>query len=125
MGQITSSVGLISGINTGNIINELISIDSQPITLLQSQVSSAQNLQAAYSQLETSLNDMQSVGNTLALPQTFQNATATSSDNSILTANAAVGAAVGSYQFQVPQLVTTQQTISSGFTNPSTALVGA
>jgi flagellar hook-associated protein 2 len=125
MAQITSSVGLISGIDTGDLINELISIDSAPVTLLQTQVSSAQAQEQAYQSLETQLSSMQQIGSTLALPQTFQDATTNSSDPTVLTANAAVGAAVGSYQFQVSRLVTTQQSISNGFTDPDTAPVGA
>jgi flagellar hook-associated protein 2 len=125
MAQITSSVGLISGIDTGDLINELISIDSAPVTLLQTQISSAQAQEQVYNSLGTQLSSMQQIGNTLALPQTFQDATANSSDPTVLTANANVGAAIGSYQFQVSRLVTTQQSISNGFTSPDTQAVGA
>jgi len=125
MAQITSSVGLISGINTGAIIDGLISIDSEPITLLQTQISSAQNQQGAYGSLETQLSAMQTIGNSLALPQTFQAATTNSSNTNVLTATAGTAAAVGTYQFQVAQLVSTQQSISTGFADPTTTPVGA
>ena len=125
MGQITSSVGLISGINTGAIINDLISLDAQPITLLQTQITAAHNQQQAYATLETQLTAMQQIGQSLSLPQTFQNALTTSSNPNVLTATAAVGAAVGNYQFQVARLVSTQQTITNGFANTSSAPVGA
>jgi flagellar hook-associated protein 2 len=125
MAQITSDIGIISGINTGAIINGLISIDSEPITLLQDQINSAQNQQQAYSSLETQLTAMQQIGQNLALPQTFQDATATSSNSGVLTATTGVGAAVGNYQFQVAQLVSTQQSISNGFANTSSAPIGA
>ena len=124
MAQITSSVGLISGIDTGAIINELISIDAEPVTLLQDQIASATAQNDAYTSLETQINAIQSVGQTLALPQTFQNATANSSNQNVLTATTSVGAAVGTYQLQVAQLVNTQQTISQGYSNPN-SLVGA
>ena len=124
MGTITSNIGLISGINTGAIIDGLISIDSEPINLLQTQINAAESQSGAYNTIETQLTSMQSIGQNLALPQTFQNATATSSNPNALTATTAVGAAVGSYQFQVAQLVSTQQTISNGFTS-TTAPIGA
>lgn len=124
MAQITSNVGLISGINTGAIIDGLISLDAQPVTLLQTQINSAQQQEAAYNTIETQLTSMQQIGQNLALPQTFQNATTTSSDPDVLTATAGIGAAVGDYQFQVAQLVTTQQSISNGFASTSTP-VGA
>ena len=125
MAQITSNIGIISGINTGAIIDGLISIDSQPVTLLQTQITSAKDQQQAYSSLETQLTAMQQIGQNLALPQTFQAATTNSSNPNVLTATAGVGAAVGNYQFQVAQLVSTQQSISNGFANTSSAPVGA
>src|ERR1700733_9054435 len=125
MGTITSSVGLISGINTGQIIDELMSIESQPVTLLQNQISQDNVQKQAYSALVTSLSSLQTTGQTLEKPATFQAATATSSDQSVLTATAANGAAVGSYSLQVGQLVTTQQAISNGFSDYSSAKVGA
>ncbi|MGD0388570.1 MAG: flagellar filament capping protein FliD [Tepidisphaeraceae bacterium] len=125
MAQITSNIGIISGINTGAIIDGLISIDSEPVTLLQAQITSAQNQQQAYSSLETQLTAMQQIGQNLALPQTFQDSTATSSNPSVLTATTGIGAAVGTYQFQVAQLVSTQQSISDGFANTSSAPIGA
>jgi flagellar hook-associated protein 2 len=125
VGTITSNIGLISGINTGSIIDALISMDSAPNQLLQTQITSAQNQEQAYQTLETQLSGMQQIGQSLALPQTFQNATTNSSNPNVLTATAAVGAAVGSYQFQVAQLVSTQQSISSGFSDTSSAPVGA
>lgn len=125
MGTITSNVGLISGINTGAIIDGLMAINSAPVTLLQTQVTSAQNQNAAYQTLETSLNSIQQIGQSLALPQTFQSATTNSSNPNVLTATAGVGAAIGNYQFQVAQLVSTQQTISTGFANATSAPVGA
>jgi len=125
MAQITSNIGLISGINTGAIIDGLISIDAAPVTLLQTQINSAQQQEAAYNSIETQLTAMQQIGQNLSLPQSFQNAVTTSSDPNVLTATAAPGAAVGNYQLQVAQLVTTQQSISNGFANTTTAPIGA
>ena len=125
MAQITSSIGLISGIDTGTLINELISLDSAPVQLLQSQIASSQAQQQAYTTIETQLSTIQSIGNTLALPQTFQNSDANSSNPNVLTATTSPGAAVGSYQFQVSRLVATQQTISTGFTDPNSTPIGA
>jgi len=125
MGTITSSIGLISGINTGAIIDALLSLDSAPNQLLQTQITSAQAQEKAYQSLETQLSGMQQIGQSLALPQTFQNATTNSSNPNVLSATAGVGAAVGSYQFQVAKLVTTQQSISTGFSDSTSAPVGA
>jgi flagellar hook-associated protein 2 len=120
-----TSVGLISGIDTASIVNELISLDAQPISLLQTQISSAQAQTKAYNTIEASLNSIHTIAQSLALPQTFQAATTNSSNPNVLTATAATGAAVGSYQLQVAQLVTTQQSISGGFSDPNNSPVGA
>ena len=125
MGTITSGVGLISGINTGQIISGLIGIESQPITLLQNRITSTSNQKTAYTDLATALLTLQTTGELLEKPQTFQAATTTSSDPSILTATASPGASVGTYNLQVAQLVTTQQTVSNGFTDTTTSPVGA
>ncbi len=124
MGQITSSVGLVSGINTGAIITALLSLDSQPITLLQNRVSTANAQTQAYQTLQTQLQSLQQIGQSLELPTTFANSAAQSSDPTVLSATAGVGAAVGSYNFDVASLVTSQQAISNGYASAN-SLVGA
>src|SRR5580658_5297561 len=125
MSTITSGVGLISGINTGALITALISLDSGPLIDDENQIAKFQQIQTTYSGFSTSLGSLQSIAQSLALPLTFQNADANSSDQSVLTATAAPGAAQGTYQFQVSNLVSTQQSVSNGFSNSSTAPVGA
>jgi flagellar hook-associated protein 2 len=125
MGIITSNVGLISGINTGQIIDELMSIESQPVELLQNQLDTTTARQSAFSTISTQLGTLQTAGQALEKTSAFTAATATSSNNNVLTATAANGAAVGSYNLQVAQLVTTQQLISNGFTDTNNDKVGA
>jgi flagellar hook-associated protein 2 len=125
MAQISSGVGLVSGINYQSLISSLIAIDEQPQQIVQSQITNAQAQQDGYQSLTTALEGLQNIGNNLALPQSFAAATTTSSDPNTLTATAAEGAAVGTYQFQVAQLVSTQQLITNGFANTNSAPVGA
>jgi flagellar hook-associated protein 2 len=125
MAQITSSIGLISGINTGALTSELIAADAAPVSLLQTQVTSDQTLGTAYTALSSQLQTLQTTTQSLELPQTFQATTATSSNPSVLTATTTDGAAVGSYSLQVARTVTTQQLVSSGFTDATNAKVGA
>ncbi|HWE00991.1 MAG TPA: flagellar filament capping protein FliD [Tepidisphaeraceae bacterium] len=124
MGKITSSVGLVSGIDTGTIINELISLDSQPVTLLQNRVTTANAQSQAYQLLGTQISSLQQIGQSLELPTTFAAATATSSAPTVLSATATAGAAVGTYNFNVASLVTSQQAISGGYASAN-SLVGA
>jgi flagellar hook-associated protein 2 len=119
MGTITSGIGLVSGLDTGAIIDELVSLDSAPVTLLQNRISSNTAQQQAYSALETQLTTLQTVGLTLQRPTTFLASTTTSSDPNVLTATTTAGAPQGSYQFQVAQLVSSQQSVSGGYTSTS------
>ena len=122
MGQITSSIGLVSGINTGAIIDELMALDKEPVTVLQTQVASSQAQQKAYGTLGAQLSTLQSIGMSLELPSTFAASTATSSDPNTLTATTSAGAPSGTYQFQVAQLVSAQQSVSNGYASSSSPL---
>jgi flagellar hook-associated protein 2 len=125
MSGISSGVGLVSGINYQSLITQLVAIDSGPKDIVQSQIAEVEAEGTAFSTLSTELSGIQSIGSQLALPETFQAADAVSSDPNILTATAEQGAAIGSYQLQVAQLVSTQQTITGGFANATSAPVGA
>src|SRR6266700_2318419 len=115
MGRITTGIGLISGINSQSIIDQLIQLDSAPVTQLQNRITTANSQKSAYTDLQTQLDALKAVGSTLTNPLTFQAASAASSDEKTLTATAANGAAVGTYDFQVAQLVSAQQAITAGF----------
>jgi flagellar hook-associated protein 2 len=124
MGTITSSIGLISGINTGSIIDQLIAIEQQPVTQLQAQIANNTAQQSAFTAFQSQLSTIQSVGKALERPLTWASATATSSNPSALTATASPGASTGSFQFNVAQLVTAQQSITNGYGSDS-SVVGA
>ncbi|MGH7178595.1 MAG: flagellar cap protein FliD N-terminal domain-containing protein, partial [Tepidisphaeraceae bacterium] len=125
MGRISTGVGLISGINSKDIIDQLMSLESRPKQLLQTRIDGINRQKLAYTDLMTRLTGLRLTGTTLKKPSTFQAASTTSSDEDVLTATAANGASVGSFQFQVARLVTAQQTISRGFVDFDSAKVGA
>ena len=125
MGTITSGTGLISGINTTQIIDELMSIDNQQVTLVQSHIDDANTQKTAYTDLQTRLTGLQITSQQLGSPESFDNATATSSDPTVLTATAAAGTPAGTYQFQVARLVQAQQLVTGGFNDYNQTPVGA
>ncbi len=124
MGQITSGIGLVSGINTSSIIDQLMAIEQRPVTLLQARVKGISDQKAAYTDLATQLGTLNTAATDLGKAETFQQSQATSSDENVLSATAAPNAATGSFQFQVTRLVTTQQSISTGFVDPTSVKVG-
>src|SRR4051794_14505795 len=125
MASISSSVGLISGINSKDVIDQLMALEARPKDTLQARIDSISKQKLAYVDLTTRLTSLKLNGTTLKKPSTFENAATTSSDEDVLTATASPGAAVGSYQFQVARLVTTQQSVSRGFADFDSAKVGA
>jgi flagellar hook-associated protein 2 len=125
MGRISSGVGLVSGINSKDIIDQLIALESRPKDLVQAKLDGVNQQKLAYTDLTTRLASLKLTGTTLKKTSTFQAATATSSNDDVLTATAANGAAVGSYQFQVARLVTTQQLVTQGYADFNSSKIGA
>jgi flagellar hook-associated protein 2 len=125
MGRISTGIGLVSGINSKEIIDQLIALESRPKDILQSRIDTTNQRRLAYTDLSTRLVSLRLVGTKLKKPSQFEAATATSSNEDVLTATAANGAAIGSFQFQVARLVTSQQIMSRGFTDYDSAKVAA
>jgi flagellar hook-associated protein 2 len=125
MGRISTGIGLISGINSRDVIDQLMELESRPKRRLEQQIETTNERKLAYVDLSTRLTSLKLIGTTLKKPSTFEHATSASSDENVLTATTQPGAAVGSYQFQVARLVTTQQTVSRGFADFDSARVGA
>lgn len=125
MGTITSGIGLVSGINSKDIIDQLMSIESKPIDLIKSRMDDVTKQKLAYTEISTRLTSLRLSASSFQKQSFFENSTANSSNEDALTATATKGAAVGSYQFQVARLVTSQQLVGKGFTNFDTAPVGA
>src|SRR4029453_16577242 len=108
MGRITTGIGLVSNINYKDIIDQLMTLESQPKDKLQTRIDEATKRKLAYTDLSTRLAGLKLTATTLKNPSPFQAGTAASSNDDVLTATAANGAAVGNYQFSVARLVTTQ-----------------
>ncbi|MBN1514083.1 MAG: flagellar filament capping protein FliD [Phycisphaerae bacterium] len=125
MSGISSSVGLISGLNTQDLIDQLIQIQSQPLQLLKQRVSNLQTQRTAYMDLSARLMAVKNVVSRFATEAFFQTYKTQSSDESVMTATAGAGALPGTYQFRVHSLVSNHQLIGQGFADADTTPVGA
>ncbi|MBX3360069.1 MAG: flagellar filament capping protein FliD [Phycisphaeraceae bacterium] len=125
MSGISTGVGLISGINTGSLINQMLSIEAKPKQFAQSRVFGLQLQQTAYLDLNSRLSALKTIANKFRTAKTLQSKQATTSDGSVLKATASNSAAQGTYQFIVDRLVSTQQMLSKGFANKDSTSVGA
>lgn len=118
MGRITSGTGLVSGINSASIIEQLMSLEARPKTLIQQRMDTANKQKLAFTDLSTRLTSLRLSVMSLKKPLTFQARTVNSTNENVLTATASAGAAKGTYQFQVARLVSSQQAITAGFSQP-------
>src|SRR5688500_20330343 len=87
-------------------------LEARPKELIQKRVDAVNQQKLAYTEMSTKLAAMKLSGRSLKKISFFQNATATSSDEDVMTATAASGAAVGAFSFQLARLVPTQQSVS-------------
>ncbi len=117
MGTITSGIGLASGIDTGNIIEQLIQIERRPIQQLESRIAETASTQVAYAELSTRLNALKGSGTSLRKPSTFEAVTARSGNEQVATVEASVGAPTGRYELRVQSLVQSQQATTGGFSD--------
>lgn len=125
MGTISSGVGLVSGLNSGQIIDQLISLDARPAKDLQTRIDQNNRIKTAYQSLQAGLVAIKGSADQLIRPSTFQNATATSSNTNVLSATATPSSPAGIYQFTVARTVTSQSLITGGFADATSAAVGA
>lgn len=124
MGGISGS-GLISGIDTQTLINQLVSIAARPRQLAQQRLIQLQSQQAAYLDINSQLSALQTAAGAFRTGALFSAKKATSTDTSVLTATATNAAQQGTYGVLVDRLVTSQQLLSRGFADLDTSAIGA
>ena len=122
MGQISTGVGLVSGINIAGIVDQLIAVETRPKTLIQQRNTVLQSQQAAFGGINAKLLSLKLRAQELANPTTFRATSATSSNEDALTVTSSAGATRGSFDFRVKQLVSAQHTVSRGFHDASAPL---
>ncbi len=102
--------GLASGLDTNQIITELMAIQQQPITNLQNQESGLTALNKSLTTVQTSLQTLANDAMALLDPTLFHTSQqVTSSDSTRVSASSSTGAGVGGYQVAVSQLANSAQ----------------
>jgi flagellar hook-associated protein 2 len=117
--------GLATGMNTDDIINQLMAIERRPVTLMANNQAQAQSKLDRLRALNLKVSALQTASKALAsssfTTSTFANKAATSSNAAILGATADANAGTGSYSVEVLQLAREQRTGGGAFTSPATA----
>ena len=124
--SITTGIGLISGIDTATLIDQLLALESRPKINLQVRLANLQNQQSAFLDINARLLNLKTTSAGLRTDSVFRSILAASSDTNVLNANPVLGgnAQPGTFSFLVKQLVSTSQKITTGFTDTGSTPVG-
>jgi flagellar hook-associated protein 2 len=121
----TTVSGLVSGLDTASIIQQLMSIERRPITLLELQVSEYEAQKSAFSTINTSLLALKTAADELSRETSWLAKAVSVSDESVLSAEVTSATPAGTYKFTVSQLAAASQLATNGFADPDTTAVGA
>ncbi len=115
--------GLVSGINSSEIVSQLMALERQRnIVPLQRREAMLTARQAAWRDVRSGLAALQSKLTDLKLVGTYTGMKATSANEEVATATAKAGAGTTTYTIKVEQLATAQQIWSVRVNNPEAAL---
>lgn len=124
MGSITTGVGLISGINSAQLIDQLIALESTGKTRLQQRIADLQTQSTAMLDINARLLNLKNAARSFRFDKVFQSMSAASSDEDVIAATASKTAQAGIYKFIVKQLVSTSQKLSKGFADKTSSPLG-
>jgi flagellar hook-associated protein 2 len=116
--------GLISGLQTDDIIQKLISLDQLPIQQYQAQQDRLRTKVAAYQEANTRLLALQDATSQLATSSLFASSSAVSSDTDVVNATAEKGATAGQYSITVQSLARAHQVVSQSYSDLTTTSLG-
>jgi flagellar hook-associated protein 2 len=106
--------GLVSGMDTTSIINQLIEVGKAPVTRLTTRQTQATSAATALGSLRGLVTSVRTAADALDTPADWLAVTASSSDSGIATATARSGASPGSVAFTVDRLATAHSLLSNG-----------
>jgi flagellar hook-associated protein 2 len=106
--------GLVSGLDTSNLVRQLMQLERLPQSRLQTKLTQANSLVNTYQTLNTRVLAIKSTGEALMKPDGLQATKATSSVPGSATVTASPAAAAGSLTFSVTALASAHTTISKG-----------
>jgi len=118
-----SSAGIGSGLDVESIVTKLMAVESQPVTLLQTQEAAVQTTLTGYGSLKSALAQFQTAMQGLTDITKYQSVSANVADPTVASATAGSTATAGSYGLEVSSLAQAQKVITAGQTS-DTAQIG-
>jgi flagellar hook-associated protein 2 len=114
MSGLISAGGLITGIDSNSLIQQLLQLDRQPAVRLETRVTTLRTQQTALREIRTQLQTLRNRSQDFRLDNVFSAFEANSSDSAIATATvAAANPVVGAFALNVTQLATATVATSS------------
>lgn len=117
-----SSLGVGSSLPLDTLLEQLMTVERQPITQIETRKSSTQTKLSAYGTLKSSLASLQTAAEALNTKAKFSAFTATVADTTVASAAASGSAAAGSYSLEVSQLAQSQKVKSAGYAATSSTI---
>lgn len=118
-----TSTGIGSKLDVESIVSQLMTIERQPITALQTKEANVQAKITAFGFLKGALSSFQSAVSGLATSSKFSAVKATPADATVMSASATSIAAGGTYSVEVSKLAQVQKLATAGQAS-STAAIG-
>ncbi len=116
--------GLVSGLNTTDIVDSIMKAERQPAALLETEQAAKTNIISAYKALQAKFLALNTELAKLVRPAAYDAASINVSDDSYLSATSSGRVNAGSYDVQVLALARNHQLASQGFSDQSIALFG-
>lgn len=118
-----SSAGLGSGLDVSSIVTQLVAIERQPIDTLNTQNTALKDKLSSFGLLQSYAVNIQDAAAALAKASLWQGTTATSADDTKVSASSSTSAVPGTYSVEVSQLAQPQAIASKTYAT-STESVG-
>lgn len=124
MSGISTGIGLISGINTAQLIEQLMAIEARPVTNLQARGKVLDAQRAAFLSISAQILAVQNAASKFKKISFFRQFASKSSDETVVSAIAGESATVGSTTLRVHSLVTSHALASRGFADADRTPIG-
>jgi flagellar hook-associated protein 2 len=122
MVQITSSTGVVSGIDYGTLIDKLITADSTISTAITTENTTLTNKQTAITALMADLTSLKAVTDALGKDSLFDTTIASSSNTDVISVTTTGTPTTGTYTYTALKKALAQQSISSSYDSTSSTV---
>ncbi|MEN3186780.1 MAG: flagellar filament capping protein FliD [Atribacterota bacterium] len=117
--------GLVSGIQTGDVIAKLMEVERLPVTRMEEQKKEYQTKITLLQDLATKLATLKLSADNLKTSSLYRSRVVVSSNETVLTASAQAGAPVGRYTLTVEQIALAHQLASGVTSDPAAQVFGS